>query len=94
MLIKNAEVLEVIERVRTVVIDKTGTLTAGTPQVTQCAAAINFSENEMLLMAASVEQKSEHPLGRAWWPRRPVATCGRRQSASFTPMSDRAFRAW
>jgi Cu+-exporting ATPase len=65
ILIKSAEVLEVMERVDTVAVDKTGTLTEGRPRLTECAATIPFTENEVLQMAASVERQSEHPLARA-----------------------------
>lgn len=65
VLIKNAEALETLEKVDTLVIDKTGTLTEGKPQVAAIASAGHFTDNELLRLAASVEQASEHPLGRA-----------------------------
>jgi P-type Cu+ transporter len=65
VLIKNAEVLERMERVDTLVVDKTGTLTEGKPKVVAIAAAPGFDELEVLGLAASVERASEHPLGRA-----------------------------
>jgi Cu+-exporting ATPase len=65
VLIKNAEVLEMLEKVDTLVLDKTGTLTAGRPKLTECVAASGFSEEELLRLAASVEKHSEHPLARA-----------------------------
>ena len=65
VLIKNAEALERMEKVDTLVVDKTGTLTAGKPEVTAIAPARNFTENEVLLLAASVERLSEHPLAMA-----------------------------
>ena len=65
VLIKNAEALERMEKVDTLVIDKTGTLTAGKPAVTSIAPAAGFPEAEILRLAASVERASEHPLAVA-----------------------------
>ena len=65
VLIKNAEVLEVLPKVDTLVVDKTGTLTEGKPRVQSVQAAPNNSEVEILRLAASLEQASEHPLASA-----------------------------
>ena len=65
VLIRNAQAIEVMEKVTTVVVDKTGTLTEGRPRLTQCLPASGVSEHELLLAAASVEQNSEHPLAAA-----------------------------
>src|ERR1051326_8818743 len=65
VLIKNAEALEHMEKVDTLVIDKTGTLTEGKPAVTAIVPANNYSETEVLRLAASVERPSEHPLAVA-----------------------------
>jgi Cu+-exporting ATPase len=65
VLIKNAEALERMEKVDTLVIDKTGTLTEGKPAVTAIVPAAGFTETEVLRLAASVERASEHPLGVA-----------------------------
>ena len=65
VLIKNAEALERFEKVTTLVIDKTGTLTEGKPAVTSIVPAAGFDETEILRLAASVEQASEHPLAAA-----------------------------
>ena len=65
VLIKNAEALERFEKVDTLVIDKTGTLTEGKPAVTAIITAKGFKEAEILRLAASVEQASEHPLAAA-----------------------------
>ena len=65
VLVKNAEVLERLQKVDTVVVDKTGTLTAGRPTLTECMPAAPLSETDLLRYAASVEQGSEHPLARA-----------------------------
>jgi len=65
VLIKNAEALEVMEKVDTLVVDKTGTLTEGKPSVTQVATAAGYDEKELLRLAAGVERASEHPIGAA-----------------------------
>ena len=65
VLIKNAEVLEVMEKVDTVVVDKTGTLTQGRPEVTGIETFGDWDDNEVLKLAASVETQSEHPLAQA-----------------------------
>jgi len=62
VLIKNAEALERLEKVDTLVVDKTGTLTEGKPKVVAIIAAAGFGENDILQLAASVERASEHPL--------------------------------
>jgi Cu+-exporting ATPase len=65
VLVKNAVALERMEKVDTLVIDKTGTLTEGKPKVTKVVPASGFDENEMLRLAASLERASEHPLAHA-----------------------------
>ncbi len=65
VLIKEAAALERLERVTTVVADKTGTLTEGKPSLERVIAAAGFDEAEVLRLAAAVESPSEHPLGRA-----------------------------
>ncbi len=65
VLIKNAEALERMERVNTLVVDKTGTLTEGKPKVVAVVPAQGTTENDVLRLAASVERASEHPLARA-----------------------------
>ena len=65
VLIKNAETLERLERVDTLVIDKTGTLTEGKPVLTDVLPASGFALEECLSLAASLEQGSEHPLAAA-----------------------------
>jgi P-type Cu+ transporter len=65
VLIKSAEALEYMEKVDTLVIDKTGTLTEGKPAVTAVVPATGFTEDEVLRLAASVERASEHPLAVA-----------------------------
>jgi P-type Cu+ transporter len=65
VLIKNAEALEHMEKVNTLVVDKTGTLTEGKPAVTSIVAGSGYTEAEVLRLAASVERASEHPLALA-----------------------------
>jgi P-type E1-E2 ATPase len=65
VLIKNAEALERLEKVDTLVVDKTGTLTEGKPALSKIITAAGFSEDEVLKLAAAVEQASEHPLAQA-----------------------------
>jgi len=65
VLIKNAEALERMEKIDTLVVDKTGTLTEGKPKVVAVVAVAGFQENEILRLAASVERASEHPLADA-----------------------------
>lgn len=65
ILIKDAHALELMERVDTLIVDKTGTLTEGKPQLTAVYPAPGFDETEILGKAASLEQASEHPLASA-----------------------------
>ena len=65
VLIKNAEAIELMEKVDTLVVDKTGTLTEGKPRLTTILVSEWQSENELLSAAAAVEQQSEHPLAAA-----------------------------
>ena len=65
VLIKNAEALELVEKVDTLVVDKTGTLTEGSPRVVSSVPIQDLSESELLQWAGSLERGSEHPLGEA-----------------------------
>jgi len=65
VLIKNAEALEIMEKVDTLVVDKTGTLTEGKPKLVSVFAIDSYSENDILRFAASLERSSEHPLAEA-----------------------------
>ncbi|MCM2258368.1 MAG: heavy metal translocating P-type ATPase, partial [Vicinamibacteria bacterium] len=65
VLIRDAEALEALEKVDTLVVDKTGTLTEGRPSLAQVEAAAGWQENDVLQLAASLEQGSEHPLAAA-----------------------------
>ena len=65
ILIRNAQALELLEKITTLVIDKTGTLTLGKPRVTSTIATQGFTEADVLKIAASLERASEHPLAAA-----------------------------
>jgi Cu+-exporting ATPase len=65
VLIKNAEALEILEKIDTIVVDKTGTLTEGKPKLVAITTTNGFAQHEVLRWAASVEQSSEHPLASA-----------------------------
>ncbi len=65
ILIKNAEALETLEKVDTIVVDKTGTLTEGRPALVMIEPTESFEENQLLGLTASVEAVSEHPLAQA-----------------------------
>ncbi len=65
VLVKNAEALELLEKVDTLVIDKTGTLTEGRPRLTDVTSIGDIAENELLRLVASLERGSEHPLAEA-----------------------------
>jgi len=82
VLIKNAEALERMEKVDTLVVDKTGTLTEGKPAVTAIVPAFGFQEDELLRLAASVERASEHPLAAA------VVAAAELRKLSLTSASD------
>jgi Cu+-exporting ATPase len=82
VLIKSAEALERMEKVDTLVVDKTGTLTEGKPKVTAIVPAAGLSESEILPLAASLERSSEHPLAAA------IVTAARDRSASIQEPTD------
>lgn len=65
VLVKNAEALESLEKVDTIVIDKTGTLTEGKPKATKVVVGPGLDENAFLRVIGSLEQRSEHPLAAA-----------------------------
>jgi len=65
VLIKNAEALETMEKIDVLVVDKTGTLTEGKPKLVSVLAVQNFTEDDVLQLAASLERASEHPLAEA-----------------------------
>ena len=82
VLIKSAESLERLEKVDTLVVDKTGTLTEGRPRVTSLVPASGQTEDAMLAAAASLEQASEHPLAAA------IVTAARERKVAITEASD------
>src|SRR5207248_10822829 len=65
VLVRNAEALELLHKIDTLIVDKTGTLTEGKPKLTSIAVDSGYSETELLQLAASLEQASEHPLASA-----------------------------
>jgi Cu+-exporting ATPase len=82
VLIKNAEALEHMEKVDTLVVDKTGTLTEGKPAVTAVVPAPGSSEAEVLRLAASVERASEHPLAVA------IVAAAEKRGIPIVPVSE------
>jgi len=82
VLIKNAEALEHMEKVDTLVVDKTGTLTEGRPAVTAIVPAEGFTEAEVLRLSASAERPSEHPLAVA------IVEAAERQGIATAPVTD------
>ena len=87
VLVRNAEALETLAKVDTLVVDKTGTLTLGKPRVVSISVfeGGGFSEESLLSLAASVEQASEHPFARA------IVAAAREKGLEFAPAKD--FRA-
>jgi P-type Cu+ transporter len=81
VLIRNAEALETLEAVTTVVVDKTGTLTEGTPEVVTIVAERGFDERTLVRLAASVEAVSEHPLAGA------IVASARQRAIELTAVS-------
>jgi P-type Cu+ transporter len=83
ILVKNAEALETLEKVDTIVVDKTGTLTEGRPQVVAVIAAPGFEEAAVLRIAATLERASEHPLAAAILARAKERRIGPGDSSDF-----------
>jgi Cu+-exporting ATPase len=82
VLIKNAEALERMEKIDTIIVDKTGTLTLGKPKVTSIRPAPGVDERELLRLAASLEAASEHPLGAA------IVNAAKERSIPLSGVSD------
>jgi Cu+-exporting ATPase len=82
VLIKNAEALERLEKVDTLVVDKTGTLTEGKPRVTAIHPAGGVDEAELMRLSASLERSSEHPLAAA------IVAAAEQRSLPFAPVAD------
>ena len=105
VLVKNAEALELMEKIDTLVVDKTGTLTEGKPRLVGVTAIGGVDENELLRLVASLERGSEHPLAaaivkgaeerglklarRRTSPRRPARAWPARSTASASPSATR-----
>jgi Cu+-exporting ATPase len=82
VLVKNAEALERLEKVTTLVVDKTGTLTEGKPRLMDTVTNDGFDQNELLRLAASLEQSSEHPLAAA------IVAGAKAKSLKLEPVAD------
>jgi Cu+-exporting ATPase len=82
ILVRNAEALERLEKIDTVAIDKTGTLTQGKPTLTEVVSAAGHSENDLVRLAASVESSSEHPLAAA------ILTGAKKRNLELAPLED------
>jgi Cu+-exporting ATPase len=82
VLVKNAEALERLETVTTLVVDKTGTLTEGKPVLQACVPAAGVAEPDLLTLVASLEQSSEHPLAAA------IVNAARTRGLALKPVSD------
>lgn len=82
VLIKNAEALERLEKITTLVVDKTGTLTLGKPKLSIVAVENGFSEDDVLMLTASLEKLSEHPLAEA------IVEGAQERNLSLAPVSN------
>jgi Cu+-exporting ATPase len=82
VLIKNAEALEVLERIDTLIVDKTGTLTEGRPRLTSVFPLNGIDESDLLRLAASLERGSEHPLAAA------IVTAAQHRNLTLTEAAD------
>ncbi|WP_019216076.1 copper-transporting P-type ATPase [Legionella tunisiensis] len=82
VLIKNADALEQMEKIDTLIVDKTGTLTEGRPKLTKIVALPQWSEDELLALAAALENHSEHPLGHA------IVIAAKERNLSFSPVTE------
>src|SRR5207248_9232287 len=82
VLVRNAEALEVLEKVDTLIVDKTGTLTEGKPRLVSAVPAAGFSAADILRVAASVERGSEHPLANA------IVEGARERGLAIPPLED------
>src|SRR5438128_10185136 len=82
VLVRNARALEVKEKVGTLIVDKTGTLTEGKPRLVTVDAFASFSDEDVLRLAASLERASEHPLAHA------VVEGARERGVALAPVSE------
>jgi Cu+-exporting ATPase len=94
ILIKGGEALETAGKIDTVILDKTGTVTRGAPQVTDVIPLNGFSETEVLRLAASAERYSEHPLGRAVVEYAKARAIPLEQSSGFRAVTGQGVRAF
>ena len=93
VLIKSAEALERLEKVDTLLVDKTGTLTEGKPRVIQVVPAPGLSEADLLGLAASLGRSSEHPLSAAIVTAAKAVNAATVAAAGFTSITGKASRA-
>jgi Cu+-exporting ATPase len=93
ILIKGGEALEMAHRINTVVLDKTGTITRGKPEVTAVRPAAGWTEDELLKLAASAERYSEHPLGKAIVEAALARGLGLEEAAGFSATAGYGVRA-
>ena len=93
ILIKSAEALEIAHAINTVVLDKTGTITEGKPQVTDLVVFAGLTEDALLSLAASLEKPSEHPLAEAILKRASERQLAIRETSRFTAVPGRGLRA-
>jgi Cu+-exporting ATPase len=82
ILVRNAEALEMMEKVDTLIVDKTGTLTEGKPTLSTMVAAEGFDQTQLLQAVASLEQGSEHPLAAA------ILTAAKEKKVALLPVTD------
>ena len=82
VLIKNAEALEIMEKIDTLVVDKTGTLTEGKPKLMSVIAKNGFDKEDVLRLGASLENSSEHPLAQA------IVSSAKEKNISLTSVTD------
>ncbi len=93
ILIKSAEALEIAHTIKTVVLDKTGTITEGKPEITDIVTSEGISEQHLLEIAASIEKPSEHPLADAILERADEMNIKVREVANFNAISGRGIVA-
>jgi Cu+-exporting ATPase len=94
ILIKSAEALETAHTVNTVVLDKTGTITQGKPVVTDIITAENITEDNLLILAASIEKPSEHPLAEAITEKSDERKLKLKQTEKFEPLAGYGISAY
>jgi Cu+-exporting ATPase len=93
ILIKNAEALELMEKINTLVLDKTGTLTEGHPSLTRIIALDDFKEDKVLSLAATLENNSEHPIAKAIMIAAKTKNIPLRNTEEFVAITGKGVRA-